>query len=164
MIGILAGMGPMSTAPFIDKLMKAWQKRFHAHNDIDFPHVLIYSLPTPFYIDRPVDHARMQQTILDGLLKLESLGATLIAMPCNTAHRYFKLFQTTIKTPLLNMIDETLKRSTALKIGLLATEITVDSRLFQNALNTQGKTLVYEKTQQSCVNALIQGVKSNKPY
>lgn len=38
MIGILAGMGPMSTAPFIDLLMKSWQKHFQVKDDIDFPH------------------------------------------------------------------------------------------------------------------------------
>ncbi|WP_440616848.1 hypothetical protein [Cysteiniphilum sp. 6C5] len=64
MIGVLAGMGPMSTAPFIDLLMKSWQKKFSAFNDIEFPHVVIYSLPTPFYIDKALNHVEMERVLL----------------------------------------------------------------------------------------------------
>ncbi len=52
--------------------------------------MMIYSLPTPFYIDRPINHELMKETIIDGLQKLESTGVNFIAMPCNSAHIYFK--------------------------------------------------------------------------
>ena len=90
-IGILAGMGPMSTAPCVDTLMKEWQLRFNAHNDMDYPHVLIYSLPTPFYINNPIDHALMKATIEKGLKQLQSYDVDFIAMPCNTAHQYMEV-------------------------------------------------------------------------
>ena len=53
MIGILTGMGPKSTGPFIDQVVSAFQSLTGAKNDIDFPPMMIYSLPTPFYVDRP---------------------------------------------------------------------------------------------------------------
>ena len=45
-IGILAGMGPRSTAPFVDMLVDACQRQYGARYDIDFPPMLIYALPT----------------------------------------------------------------------------------------------------------------------
>ena len=58
-IGILAGMGPRSTAPFIDLVLTECQSQYGATNDIDFPKMMICSLPAPFYPDRPTDHAAM---------------------------------------------------------------------------------------------------------
>lgn len=37
MIGILAGMGPKLTAPFVDKVVHLCQQIYDAKNDIDFP-------------------------------------------------------------------------------------------------------------------------------
>ena len=53
-IGILAGMGPRSTAPFVDMVVDECQRQYGARYDIDFPPMQIYALPTPFYIDRPI--------------------------------------------------------------------------------------------------------------
>jgi len=56
MIGILAGMGPKSTGPFVDTVVTGCQTIYGAKHDMDFPHMMIYSCPTPFYMDRPIDH------------------------------------------------------------------------------------------------------------
>ena len=83
-IGILAGMGPRSTAPFIDLVVTECQNQYGARDDIDFPKMLICSQPAPFYEDRPVDHAALEAAILDGLHTLENAGASFLAMACNT--------------------------------------------------------------------------------
>ena len=31
---------------------------------MDFPHMMIYSCPTPFYMDRPIDHEAMKKRLL----------------------------------------------------------------------------------------------------
>ena len=90
MIGILAGMGPKSTGPFVDTVVAECQTIYGAKHDIDFPHMMIYSCPTPFYMDRPIDHAAMKKAIIEGAQKLESTGVDFIAMPCNTAHLYLR--------------------------------------------------------------------------
>ena len=56
LIGILAGMGPRSTAPFLDLVIDECQLQYGAKYDEEFPHMMVYSLPTPFYIDRPINH------------------------------------------------------------------------------------------------------------
>jgi len=104
-IGILAGMGPRSTAPFVDMLVDECQRQYGVRYDIDFPPMLIYALPTPFYVDRPIDHAALEAAIVAGLRKLADSGVAFVAMPCNSAHIYFEQQAAGIHVPLLNMID-----------------------------------------------------------
>lgn len=109
-IGVLAGMGPRSMAPFVDLIIDECQSQYGARYDNEFPKMMIYSLPTPFYIDHPINHKLMKETIIYGLQKLESTGVDFIAMPCNSAHIYFKELKESINIPLLNIVEETVKR------------------------------------------------------
>ena len=59
-VGILAGMGPRSTGPFLDLVVTACQQLYGARHDIDFPRLMVCSQPAPFYEDRPVDHAALE--------------------------------------------------------------------------------------------------------
>jgi aspartate racemase len=165
-IGILAGMGPKSTGPFIDQIISQYQLITGVKNDIDFPHVMIYSLPTPFFIDRPIDHHLMEQTICTGLQKLEACGVAFIAMPCNTAHLYFEPLENCIQVPLLNMIDITLNTipSSTKKIAIFGTRPTIESQIFQKELEKRGLNYVQHPQWQKKVEELILRIKSeNNP-
>lgn len=108
-IGILAGMGPRSTSPFLELVLNQCQQQYGARNDIDFPHILIYSLPTPFYIDREIDESALRKSIEEGIKRFESCGVDFIAIPCNSAHKYFDSLVKAVNVPVLNIIEETLK-------------------------------------------------------
>ncbi|ASK79138.1 amino-acid racemase [Paraphotobacterium marinum] len=163
-IGILAGMGPMSTAPFVDILMKEWQLKFNAQNDMDYPHVLIYSLPTPFYINKPIDHKLMQAAIEKGLTQLESYGVDFIAMPCNTAHQYYDALQESLDIKLLHIVEATCQRipDSIQSIALLATESTMESGIYQNFLKERDRTILCDSKLQTISNQLINSVKRNE--
>lgn len=162
-IGILAGMGPKSTAPFVNLVVGECQKQYGAKNDIDFPHMIIYSLPTPFYIDRPINHKLMTRTVCLGLKKLEQTGVNFIAIPCNTIHAYFNELIKCVKIPILNIVDETLKRipQKTKNVSLLATSQTIDSKIYQNGLDKSKFTLIYDNKIQNQVNKLIKEIKNN---
>src|SRR3989338_9569091 len=125
-IGILAGMGPRSTAPFLERVIDECQRQYGAQNDIDYPHILIYSLPTPFFVDKPIDHKEMKKIVLQGIKKLEEAGVSFIAIPCNTVHIYFNELQKSTKVPLLNIVKETIKEFPLdiNKVTLFATQTT----------------------------------------
>jgi aspartate racemase len=161
-IGILAGMGPRSTAPFIDLLVAECQRQYGAQHDIDFPPMLIYSLPTPFYLDRPLDHAALAAAIQAGLQHLASTGVALIAMPCNSAHRYYAQLAQAIPVPLLNMVDEAVAVLPAhgSTIALLATRATLDAALYQPALVAAGCTLFHNEVVQQQIDTLIATIKA----
>ena len=163
-IGILAGMGPRSTAPFVDLVVTECQRQYGATDDADFPPMMIYSLPTHFYVDRPIDHARLHHEVLAGLQKLESTGVSFIAMPCNSTHIFFDELADAVHVPLLNMIEETL---TALpqhcqRVAIAATPVTMDSGLYQNGVLTSGRQWVTTGEWQMSVNAIIQTVKTTQ--
>lgn len=164
MIGILAGMGPKSTGPFVDTVVAECQTIYGAKHDMDFPHMMIYSRPTPFYMDRPLDHEAMKKAIIEGAQKLESTGTSFIAMPCNTAHLYFEELQRSLSVPILNIVDETLQAipETAKRVALLATEATVQAGIYQDGIAKRNIEYIHHETWQEMINQIITCIKSGE--
>lgn len=164
MIGILAGMGPKSTGPFVDTVVAECQTIYGAKHDMDFPHMMIYSCPTPFYMDRPIDHEAMKKAIIEGAQKLESTGAGFIAMSCNTAHLYFEELQQSLSIPILNIVDETLKAipETAKRVALLATEATVQSGIYQDGIAKRNIEYIHYEQWQESINQIISYIKGGE--
>lgn len=164
MIGILAGMGPKSTGPFVDTVVAECQTIYGAKHDMDFPHMMIYSCPTPFYMDRPIDHEAMKKAIIEGAQKLESTGASFIAMPCNTAHLYFEELQQSLSIPILNIVDETVKAipENTKRVALLATEATVQSGIYQDGIAKRNIEYIHYEQWQESINQIITYIKSGE--
>jgi len=162
-IGILAGMGPRSTAPFVDLVVTECQRQYGATDDADFPPMLIASWPTPFYLDRPLDHAAIQSAITAGLTRLASSGVAFVALPCNTAHIYYPQLASSIAIPLLNMIDLAVQAipPTARRIALLATRPTLAAGLYQTALAAAGRECIVDEAIQEQVDQLLRGIKTS---
>ncbi|WP_227450240.1 amino acid racemase [Clostridioides sp. ES-S-0108-01] len=167
-MGILAGMGPRSTAPFMDLVIDECQFQYGAKYDDEFPKMMIYSLPTPFYIDRPINHELMKKTIIDGLQKLESIEVSFIAMPCNSAYIYFKELKKSINIPLLNIVEETVKKLPIIpqKVNLFSTNSTFESKIYQDGILHNGHEFIFKDEWQTKLNTLIQSIKTDKgnPY
>ena len=163
LIGILAGMGPKSTGPFVDQVVAAFQSMTGAKNDIDFPPMMIYSLPTPFYVDRPIDHVLMEKTICSGLKQLEACGVSFIAMPCNTAHLYFSQLRQCIQIPLLNIVELTLARipKASQKVTILGTRPTIESQVYQKGLDLAHLNYILNPSWQKKIDEIILGIKTS---
>ena len=157
-IGILAGMGPRSTAPFIDMVVTQCQDQYGARQLMDFPAMMISSLPVPMVMGEPLDDAILEPLILNGLRELEAAGATVIAMPCNTIHRYHSRLQATIKGDLLNIIDAAVAQvpESSRCVSLLATRWTVEADLYQARLIRAGKQIKASEDWQKRIDHLIE--------
>ncbi len=164
-IGILAGMGPRSTAPFIDMIIQECAFQYGAKFDMDFPAMLIYSLPTPFYPDRPIDHEKLSTAILAGLKELAGYNVDFIAMPCNIAHLYYNKMKDAVSVPLLNILDETVARipQESRSVALFTARGTAESGLYQQGVIASGRTAVLKPEWQSALDALIMAVKKDGP-
>ncbi len=166
-IGILAGMGPYSTAPFVNMVIDACHRQYAPLYEEDFPHMLIYSLPTPFRIDEAsTNHAAVRDTICVGLQRLESADVDFIAMPCNTAHIYYDHLVRCIDVPLLNMIDIAAEKAlNALppcgKLTIIGTVFTLNAGLYQSRLAESGAEIVQEWTRET--DDLIFAIHANAP-
>ena len=136
-VGILGGMGPESTVDFFLRIVKATP----AQKDQDHLRIIIDN--NPKIPDRTQNILGEAESPLDELRKtarnLEKAGAQIIAIPCNTAHYYYEQLQKSINIPIIDMISETAgyiykELPGVKKIGLLATDGTIKTRLYQDVL------------------------------
>jgi aspartate racemase len=156
-------MGPRSTAPFLESVYDECQKQYGARYDIDFPEIVIYSWPTPFYLDREINDAELYEAIKRGLIELEKCKVSIIAIPCNTAHRYFYQLKESLKeTKLLNIIEVTINkiRNNSKKATVLATKSTMDMMLYQEAVKKRGIEYFFDSSWQEDVNGIIELIKT----
>lgn len=134
-VGIIGGFGPDTSAAFCASLVR---------------HALAIdpSRPPAFAIDFvsvPPDisgkaiggsedaAASLVGSINDSIARLRGMGVSTIAFPCNTMHLFADSFA--IRSPLrfLHIVDTVmreLKRKGITRVGLLATGLTVSSRLY----------------------------------
>lgn len=159
-IGILAGMGPRSTGPFLDLVITACQEMYGARHDVDFPKMLICSQPAPFYEDRPIDHAALEAATLDGLKSLEAAGVDFLAIACNTVHIYYARLAAAVSVPLLNIVDLAVRAvpASSRSVALIAARPTVEAGIFQKALRAAGHQVV-DLEWQGSVDAMLSAVR-----
>lgn len=143
-LGIIGGVGPLATM-FIGEMIvrrtKATKDQEHVHTIIDND----TNIPdrTAFILDKTKENP--VPVLIEDAKKLASVGANLIAIPCNTAHTFYDELAQGSPIPVLHMIRETAKRANDLgakRVGILATTGTLTSRMYQDALEEFGITPV----------------------
>ena len=139
-LGILGGMGPQATQIFYQRIID----RTLASCDQEHVPTLIWSdtqIPdrTAGILGGREDEIFAR--LLASAELLERAGCTAIAIPCNTSHYFVPRLQERLHIPILNMIEETARRLKAQgspKVGILATDGTVQMGLYQKACAAQG--------------------------
>ena len=129
LLGILGGLGPMSSVYFYE-LLTAHTK---ASSDGDHIDLLISSRAstpdrTAFILGN--SSSDPLPVMIEEAKRLERAGADLLVIPCNTAHYFYDGLKESCQIPILNIIEETvahLYRNKIQKFGLLATAGTVES-------------------------------------
>ena len=166
-LGILGGLGPMSTVYFCELL----NRHTLANCDADHIDMLISSRATTpdrtaYILDKSAPDPL--PVMLAEARRLEAAGVDLIVMPCNTAHYFYDGLTQGCKTPILNIIDETtahLSRIGTKTFGLLATDGTIQSGAYERFCTSRGLTCVTPaKEEQAIISDIIFGqIKQNKP-
>ena len=162
-IGVLAGMGPRSTAPFIDMLVTDCQTVYGARYDMDFPKMHIISLPTPFWPGEKIDDEAMVAALKQGMDELVRAKVSLIAIPCNLAHCYFaEIKEVSAGIPLLHIADSALKSmpAEATTVAVLATEPTLEAGFYQERMEASGKVIFDSRELRDMTASLIGLVKT----
>ncbi|MBL7055118.1 aspartate/glutamate racemase family protein [Candidatus Woesearchaeota archaeon] len=104
-IGVLGGIGPEATGEFYNKLINRLQKKGLIKSNIDFPQIIINSLPAPELIYDQISNEELKPYI-NGLKELDKFGVDFIVMVCNTIHLFYDELQKEIETPILDLKDE----------------------------------------------------------
>ncbi len=158
-IGILGGMGPAATVELFRRIVSTTPARC----DQDHIPIVIDNNPKipdrgPFILNGRPDP---RPALCHSARRLEKMGASFIAMPCNTAHVFLPYLQQAVRIPFLDMITETAQIITEPVVGLLATETTVHTKLYHKACAARGiDVLPPEPNDQISIMKAIYAIKS----
>jgi len=165
MIGILGGMGTQAGLDFCSKLAKLNRGKA----DQKYPLFVLYNKASiPDRKQHKKKYKKVLNSLIEGCKFLQKNKCKFIAMPCNTAHYWYLDLKKKIKIPILNMpelvylnISKKCKKNT--KIGLLATETTIKTGIYNKWLQKKFKLVVPpKKLQVNHVNKSIKYVKMGK--
>lgn len=166
-LGIIGGLGPMATAYF---LQLATQMN-DAETDQGHIEILLHSKPqipdrTRYILGQSTENP-MPQMIQVGK-ELAAQGAELIAIPCITAQYFQKELAKSIGIPIINAIEETsfyLENAGISKVGIMATDGTIESGLFQKCLGKKNICFTFpsHEKQRQVMHIIYGNIKAGKP-
>jgi aspartate racemase len=166
-IGIVGGLGPLAGVLLQKYIIEATP----ANRDQDHFSVITYT--NPQIPDRttsllgPKKGLDFAEEIIKTIGILEQAGASIIGIPCNTAHARYEIIQNACNIPVVNMVKEVVRlfdTENGSNIGLLATDGTIASDVYQkSSLNT--KWIIPNKLEQALVMDTIYSIKAGrKPH
>ena len=144
-IGILGGMGPEATIYMFRLIVKSTKV------EKDQDHIPLIVFNNPKIPDRTAAIVSGGPSplpfLIDSAILLEKAEADFILMPCVTAHYFYKEIVKHITIPFLHLLEESVgyvkrKLDHVKRIGLLATDGTVQTGLFQELFNKNGIEIV----------------------
>lgn len=140
-IGVIGGMGPQATVDFFQKILD----NTRVERDQDHIHAIIDNNPqipdrTAFLLGKGESPLK---SLVNSAVKLQLMGAELLAMPCNTAHYFYDEIVKYIDIPFINMIDEVAagiraKNPSVKRVGLLATKGVYSMGIYSRYLQKYG--------------------------
>jgi len=166
-LGIIGGIGPEASAYLYNRIvLKTKVLKDQDHIDmVIFNHA---SIPdrTSYLLDNNCENPLPY--LIDDVVKLNDLGASLIVIPCNTSLYFYNELQKNSKVPILNMIDDTvlhLKQLGYKKVGILATTGTIKMHLYQDACLKYGLDyyILKDDNQTAIMNIIYKNIKVGQP-
>ncbi len=151
MLGILGGMGPLATADFFRKIVEGTAV------NVDQKHIptLIWSVPQ--IADRSESIVNGGESPLPqlrrGVQNLKKMGASVIAIPCNTAHFWYEDLARGLDISIFHIADSVIDviknkySSSQLAVGILGTTGTVLGKIYQSRFDQVGWDSVVLDTQ-----------------
>ena len=170
-LGIIGGLGPETTSEFYLDVIFSCQKKDKTNR----PHIIIGSVPLPYNIEedaiaKNIGIERCLPYLTNEAQTLEKAGADFIVMPCNSLHIYIDEIRSSVKIPVLSIVEETtkfLKNNDFDRVGIVSTSATVENKLYENAFADNGiKYEAPDDLQQAklskFIHNLVTGQQNNK--
>lgn len=166
-LGVIGGLGPMATAYFLQLLVEMND----AGTDQEHIEILLHSKPqipdrTQFILGLSGEDPLPQMAEIGR--SLAGQGAELIAIPCITAHYFQEKLEAETGVPIVDTIRETvlcLQEAGVDRVGVMATDGTIGSGLFQRALSGAGIECILpdRESQHTVMDIIYQEVKAGNP-
>ena len=163
-LGIIGGLGPAASVYFYD-LITNMTEAFCDQDHIDLVLSSRASIPDrTAYITGKSDVSPLP-ALLEEAKKLEDFGASVIVIPCNTAHYFYNDVKKEVRAEMPSIICETvraIKEKGFNKAAILATAGTIGTGLYQKELEKNGLSFGVpdEKGQDELMNIIYRDVKS----
>lgn len=168
MLGVIGGMGPLATETFYRLLTE------HTAAARDQEHINVLILSHAAMPDRTAailsgEIEPVRKAMLKDALFLQKSGCAALVATCNTAHYFVDLIAPELKIPVLHMVKETareaVQKSGGQPVGVLATDGTLKTGLYQQALEEAGGTYRYppEEIQRVVMSVIYDEVKAGRP-
>ena len=168
-LGILGGMGPMASQLFYKMITE------HTKAEKDQDHIICMILSDSKMPDRTAailngDLQDVKDKLLKDALLLSDAGCDMIAVTCNTAHYFVDLISPEVPIPFVHMIRETAASVShdfpGGKIGIMATDGTITTGLYQKILEEYGLTAFTPSPdiQKLVMHEIYDCVKAGKRY
>lgn len=166
-VGILGGMGTKATANLYEKIIDYT----NATVDQEYLNIAIMNKASiPDRTEYLLDHTKENplNDLKKGIEELNMIGATWIAIPCNTSHFFIENMERYSKYPIINMIEYTLKyiqlSSECKNICILGTLGTVKFRIYDK-FKSENMNIVYpNETDCKRVHKIIYKVKNGEVH
>jgi len=164
MLGVIGGMGPGATADFFSKLLAATPAV------CDEDHIPLVVISDPRVPSRTEALFHGGASPLPALLairdKLVAAGATLLAMPCNTAHAWFDGLAGDSPVPFVSIVDASCAALASIapagsRVGLVATRATLAAKIYDAQLDRLGYLPVLP-TEQELAAAILPSIAAVK--
>lgn len=165
-LGIIGGMGPLATVDLFTKIVTMTKA------ESDREHIRIYIDNNSQITDRTAAILQGGENplpyMIESAKKLENIGADCIIMPCNTAHYFLPQLQKEVNIPFISIIHQAVKvskqRYPGLKVGILATNGTLDANVYSNVYTAEGVEVVVpnEEERNILMDIIYNGVKAGK--
>ena len=165
MIGILGGMGTQAGLDFCNKLAMLNRGKI----DQKYPIFILYNKSNiPGRPENLYRYDIVLKSLIKGCILLQKNKCKFIVIPCNTAHYWYDDLKKKIKIPIISMPKEVYihtkkKCKKNSKIGILATEATLKTNVYNKFFNKNFKLISPKKSLQiKNVNKAIKFVKMGK--
>lgn len=168
-IGVLGGMGTYATIHFFE----TYAEVFPAVKEWERPRIIIdnrCTMPSrvrAFLYQENV--STLVEEMTDSMKSLLHSGCTKIILACNTSHLFLpKIYESVpeLEDKVVHIIDHCVRKialDNQEKVYLLGSEGTIDSKIYQNALEKQGIVCVTPSEEEyKYLREVIEAVKQNK--
>lgn len=165
-LGIIGGVGPLASAYFYEMITQ-YTKATKDQDHMDIILLSHASIPdrTAYILGKSTENP--YPLLLEDVKLLEKLGVKEIIIPCNTSCYFHKMLQEKTSIPIYNLVEETvqsLAQKGRVKVMILATEGTIETRLYQDACEKYGVSYVVPDStiQQKVMHIIYNNVKAGR--
>lgn len=134
-------MGPFASARMLEVMLKMSRDNYGAINDEDFPQIFLISIPVKnFFLDKKQTPLVLKEINMKVKI-LEKGQVSAFGIACNTAHILKENIIKHSDMEFVSMIEQTVndvERIGIRKVGILASPVTITTKLYQSELEERG--------------------------